>query len=84
MSNIAVRLRVPLRFYTREQQTARALYGIELPPALIVPARSTLRIVEWFEEAVAALTPGGERVVISRATLREHGYPPRSSTTVAP
>ncbi len=80
MSNVAVRLRVPLRFYTNEQRYSRVALGIETPPALVVPARTTLRIIEWFETGVLALGPGGERLFVAHATLREHGYPPRRAS----
>lgn len=73
---LPIRLRVPLRLKTREDRMREAWLGRELPP-VVVPARTTLRVVELEMEGALMLTPDARRVYVSRETIRDHGYVPR-------
>lgn len=76
MSVIEVSLRVPLRVKTHAQRLEEAWLGVDLP-ATVVPARTTLRIVDLFVDSALALTPDGRRLLVRRETLRDHSYLPR-------
>lgn len=47
-----------------------------------IPARTTLRIIDFGfngdDHIAYALTPDGRHVVVARATIRDHGYLPRT------
>jgi hypothetical protein len=70
-----IRLRVPLRFFNRQHVL---LLGDKAPVVLRVPARTTLDVIEIWEETALCFTPDGTRITVSRQTIREHGYLPRS------
>jgi hypothetical protein len=77
------RLRIPLRLKTKETQLREAFYDMELPDDLVVPARTTLRLIDFVcgtgpdDVLAVALTPDGKKVGVSAATCREHAYIPR-------
>lgn len=74
---IEIRLRESLRLKTRDERMMEAALGHELPPT-IIPARTTLRIVDFFEAGALALTPDGRRLLVSPETCRRSAYIPRA------
>lgn len=77
MSVILIRLRRPLHLKTGEQRIREAITGWDEPP-VIIPARTTLRIVDFFEDGVLALAPDGRRLFVDIDTCRDSAYIPRA------
>jgi hypothetical protein len=61
-----------------EMRIAEVLTGREVPPVLL-PARTTLHVVDLNEDGIRVVTPDGRRVLVSREMVREHGYIPRAA-----
>jgi hypothetical protein len=75
---IKIRLRIPIRYYSRDQLDLWPGPGLP-PPTLTIPARTTLDLVDFPYSDFSALchTPDGKIVKVTREVLRKHAYIPR-------
>lgn len=71
---IRLRLRVPLRFWHRDDLL---FLGDDAPPRVVIPARTTLTVLDIAGERVLVQAASGERVPVGRETIRKHAYVPR-------
>lgn len=73
-----IRLRRALHLKTREQRMMEMVSGRELP-ATVIPARTSLAVVDVFNEGLYCIAPSGRRVLVDPETCRESGYIPKAT-----
>lgn len=77
----AIRLRRKLGpLKTHDQRITEAMLGRELP-GVIIPARTTLHVLDIFSSGLYCMTDDGQKLLVDADTCRESAYIPRGRTS---